>query len=381
MKKILFFLLLALGLQTQAVSAYTDVTADTEHSAAITWLTDAGVIQGYSDGRFEPDKEVNRAEFVKILGSLKDRVTPLSPTEDCFSDVDSGTWYAPFVCSAKEDGVIQGYSGNLFKAEQKINVVEASKIIALTLGVPLSETVTGTAWYSPYVETLGDLNVYPTSLRFWSQKLTRGELAEMLWRLELQKTTEAATAWEDFSSACSEVSSDLPDTVDLSTVRDTWLSWMNATRAAQGLPAYTLNDQLSRSATLWAQTNKSRGGMSHKRSGTAYYDYYAIQDWFADLGLTFKNDASITFTENIGYGPYSCSDSDCTDDVLEAIAYTYDYFVSEAGKSYAPHWNSIVSSHFKEVGFGLTLDNSHYYLTVHYGTAITSDPPPLCNDL
>jgi uncharacterized protein YkwD len=375
MKKIAFFLLLALGL-TATASAYSDVST----SDPITWVTEQNLMHGYSDGSFKPDQKITRAEFVKTLLTLAPATA--SSDEDCFNDVASTDWFAPFVCSAHSDGLVKGYSDGSFAPAQPINVVEASKLILSALALTPNATVQGTEWYSAALETLGDLNAYPDSLHYLNQNLTRGELADMLWRLETTRTDQPHTAWTDFSPACTEIDSDLPASIDLKTVMDTWLGWTNATRATQGLSAYTYNDQLSRTATIWSQYSKGKGSMSHKRPGTtAYYDYYAIQDWFANLGLTFKNDSGVTFTENIAHGPYSCDSADCTQEVIDAMRYSYDYFISEAGKSYSPHWNSIVSSHFKEIGFGLAVDSNSYYVTVHYATAITSDPAPLCTAL
>lgn len=382
MKKILALALFILGFTVLTAQAYTDVATDDDYSAAIAWLTDQGVIHGYSDGTYLPNKDVNRAEFLKILMALKDPAMPATPDAACFADVPLDAWYAPYVCSAKTAGIVSGYSGNLFKPEQTITVVEASKIITLTLGTTLNASINGTQWYSPYLETLGDLNVYPTQLNYLTENVTRGELAEMLWRLQNQKTGFEATPWTRFEDECMNFSYDIPANVDIKTIESTWLKWMNDTRASQGLGAYVYNDQLIRTATVWSEYNKARGYVNHKREGTtAYYDYSAIEDWFEGLGLTFKNDGGYTYTENIGYGPYYCETDDCTTDLLEAIRYTYDYYLSEAGSSYSPHWNSIVASRFKEVGLGLTVDDDTYYLTVHYATSITSNPPPLCNAL
>lgn len=373
MKKIAFFLLLALGL-TATAQAYTDVSA----SDPITWVTEQNLMHGYEDGSFKPDQKITRAEFIKTLLTLAPAGTVTD--DDCFTDVSATDWFASSVCAAHNAGLVNGYSDGSFAPDKPISVVEASKLILSALALPQNTTITGTEWYSPALETLGDRNAYPDDLKYLNQNLTRAAAADMLWRLETGRTDQPHTAWQDFSPACNEVDSDLPASINLQTVKDAWFSWTNATRAQQGLAAYTENEQLNRSGTVWSQYSKSKGSMSHKRPGTsAYYDYYAIQDWFANLGLTFENDSGYTFTENIGHGPYSCSAVDCTQEVIDAMRYSYDYFISEAGKSYAPHWNSIVNTHFKEIGFGLSVDSGSYYVTVHYATAIESDPAPVCD--
>ena len=52
----------------------------------------------------------------------------------------------------------------------------------------------------------------------------------------------------------------------------------------------TINWNLNQSATVWSEFSEDRGYIDHKRPGTtAYYDYWAITSWFADLGLVFEN--------------------------------------------------------------------------------------------
>lgn len=167
--------------------------------------------------------------------------------------------------------------------------------------------------------------------------------------------------------------------VDLAKVRETWLGWYNVERTKRGLPAYRFEPQLNRTAALWSARSAMKGVMEHKRDGTtAYYDYGAIRGWFKSLGLEFKNVKSMTFTENIGRGPYSCKDADCTEKLLKSIRYSFDYYLAEEGKAYRPHFNAIVSPHFTMMGFGLAVRNGQYFVTAHFGTEITSKPIILC---
>ena len=80
----------------------------------------------------------------------------------------------------------------------------------------------------------------------------------------------------------------------------------------------------------------------------------------------------VTYSENIGYGPFNCSESDCTDELIANIRSTFDFYMSEKDQSYRPHYNSVMNAYFKEIGLGITIDESQnrYYLTVHYGTEL-----------
>jgi len=183
------------------------------------------------------------------------------------------------------------------------------------------------------------------------------------------------------ASACLPSEDWVTKNVDLLKVRDTWLGWYNAERTKRGLPVYRMEPHLNRTAALWSARSAMKGFMEHKRDGTsAYYDYGAINSWFKNFGLEFKNVKGITFTENIGRGPYTCNDErDCTQSFLKAIRYTFDFYMNEENKNYRPHFNAVVNPSFQMIGLGVAVKNGQYYLTVHFGTDITSSPPRLCS--
>ncbi|WP_313238076.1 S-layer homology domain-containing protein [Sporosarcina ureae] len=47
---------------------FTDVKDNNSHKAAIDALSDAGVISGYPDGTFQPNKTLTRSDVVKLMG-------------------------------------------------------------------------------------------------------------------------------------------------------------------------------------------------------------------------------------------------------------------------------------------------------------------------
>jgi uncharacterized protein YkwD len=165
-------------------------------------------------------------------------------------------------------------------------------------------------------------------------------------------------------------------------VRETWLTWVNQARTADGLDAYSYNKALNYSATEWSKYSRDVGTMSHMRPGqTDYYDYSIITKWFSDLGITFKNVSRVTYSENIGRGYYQCGiGEDCTQAFLDAIRPIFDAYMAEKGESYTAHYDSVMNQYFNEIGIGFALDSSgkSVYLTVHYGTELTSEPSGVC---
>ncbi len=82
--------------------AFNDVSVDSPHAHVFQHLADVGVMQGFEDGSFHPEKIVSRAEALVI--SLRAGDVTIPKTFDFkdipFSDVDPNAWYAPAVARA-----------------------------------------------------------------------------------------------------------------------------------------------------------------------------------------------------------------------------------------------------------------------------------------
>lgn len=149
---------------------------------AVGFLVDRGVISGYDDGTFRPTQTINRAEFLKILFKGKSDTQPIS--RRCFSDVDPRSWYGPFVCAAKQRGIVQGYKGNEFRPEDPVNTAEALKMTLNAYGIAVEEGE-GEAWYVPYVDELDRKQILAKHSYIPWEPLTRERAADLLWRVLL----------------------------------------------------------------------------------------------------------------------------------------------------------------------------------------------------
>jgi len=183
------------------------------------------------------------------------------------------------------------------------------------------------------------------------------------------------------NTSCLNVKMSPVPNVDMDRVRKTWLTWNNRLRTRQKLPLYRLNDYLNQTASNWSTYALQRGFIDHKRTpGSSYYDYAGIERWFGQKGLQFANVHKVTFTENIGWGPYRCTSGDCTQALIRAMRSTYSMYVAERTKKSKAHYNSMMNAEFKEIGVGMTVDPvaKRYYLTVHYGTKVTVSDRSAC---
>lgn len=367
--------------KTKRTSVYSDIDNFYKYKIAVDDITKKGIVKGYSDGSYRPLDKINRAEFTKIIVEAKLGKNPTESAADCFPDVLKSDWFASYVCYAKSQNYIKGYPDGYFKPSVNINLAEAAKILVNVFEIKRTNSDSGIEWYSIYIEALDENKYIPQTFGYIGQFVNRGEMAEMIWRIINKKSDQNSVSASSLETPCQPMGDNLPSGIDISKVRSTWLSWYNGVRQQEGLHAYTHNDQLARTAYVWSEKFKAEKAteMSHKRNpGDAYYDYNKIKAWFKNLGLEFK---SGLFTENTGWGvPYYCNESDCTDELISAIKNVFDFYMAEKGQSYDAHYKAVINKNFKEIGLGISIDEEaqRYYVTVHYGTEITSNPLAVC---
>ncbi len=198
---------------------FKDVPADHANANAITYVKTEGIVEGYADGTYKPDQTINRAEFVKILleamaASYEEEGPPPNPSGACFfheskpafqarfgefPDVDFEAWYASYFCYGMRIGVIEGYPDGTFGPANNVNFAEAAKIISHSFEIAAPGIAAGESWYAPYVRDLERHNAIPLSINSFDQQITRGEMAEMIWRLKAGMTDLPSKTFEELA--------------------------------------------------------------------------------------------------------------------------------------------------------------------------------------
>ncbi len=163
-----------------------------------------------------------------------------------------------------------------------------------------------------------------------------------------------------------------PTNVDMSRIRSTWLGWYNSVRQWEWLGSYSYDNRLDVTAYDWnVEFTKEKWQNHHTRNPwDGYYNFAVIDQWFIDRGINPKIINRTKHTENVWYGYYSCNSSDCTDTLIRSIRSTFDFFMSEKGKSYDAHYRSIVQPYFTKIWLSVIVvpGEQRYYLVVHYIT-------------
>ena len=91
-------------------------------------LAEAGLVNGMDAHHFEPDRRVTRAMFVTVLGRMhgvhEDFIAPLS-----FIDVQEADWFAPYVTWASLSGIVTGYEDGTFAPNKEITREQMALIL------------------------------------------------------------------------------------------------------------------------------------------------------------------------------------------------------------------------------------------------------------
>lgn len=115
-------------------NGYSDVPGNKWYNNAISTLTNMGIICGYPDGSFRPDAPITRAELTKIAASFFSDPRVAATYDGRFSDVQGAEWYISYLMTAIEEGLIEGYPDGSFRPDRPITRAETCTIVNRTLG-------------------------------------------------------------------------------------------------------------------------------------------------------------------------------------------------------------------------------------------------------
>ena len=97
---------------------------------------------------------------------------------------------------------MSGYPDGTYGPAKEISIVEAAKIIVNAFGY---EVGTDEIWYKPFMVELGDRAALPSTITAFDQSITRGEMAEMIYRLLEELTTKDSTTYYEIAGEEAEV--------------------------------------------------------------------------------------------------------------------------------------------------------------------------------
>ncbi|WP_252503828.1 S-layer homology domain-containing protein [Sporosarcina sp. Marseille-Q4943] len=204
-----------------SAAQFTDVKEDSTHAPAINALVEAGVINGYTDGTFQPNKTLTRSDVVKMMGkwlvSLGYEVPTDYKTNPRFKDHTSKTndELLKYAALVKDNGVFNGYPDGTLGAGYDItrenmaivlvrayDAIHKTDLVTLVKETEFDKDVTDLAKAKaearPYIDVLDYFDITnPVAPQFNPKNTTtRGQFASFLYKtsiveLEAEVDTEA----------------------------------------------------------------------------------------------------------------------------------------------------------------------------------------------
>ncbi|MBD3328151.1 hypothetical protein GF340_02485 [Candidatus Peregrinibacteria bacterium] len=179
---------------------FDDVGSAHKNFAAINYLFDRGIVAGYPDGSFKPEDTINRVEALKMVTLAAD-YNENELAEIDFPDVNTDDWYYDYVANGVFKNIVEGYPDGKFRPDNNINVAESLKIVLMAFRTnDLSEPdndpfidVTKDEWYAKYAFYAKEKNLiepYGNGTLNAGRDISRGDFAELLYRLVFTKDND-----------------------------------------------------------------------------------------------------------------------------------------------------------------------------------------------
>lgn len=195
-------------------SVFTDVPDDHWAATYVNALAGAGIVSGMTEDTFEPNASAKRADVVILIAKT---LGLDNEDADNFDDVDPEAYYAPYLATAKANGIASGYPDNTFAPENNITRQDVFVLFAKTfeaLGVKtdtdesvldnFSDASEISEYARPYVAALANMgSVNGNALGELNPKanVTRAEISVLIAALWDSARTVADNAAKEKATA------------------------------------------------------------------------------------------------------------------------------------------------------------------------------------
>jgi|GEM_PF-308468 len=141
--------------------SFNDVVNDYWARKPIEYSATIGLVEGYPDGTFKPERALSRAELATLLVRARGLELPERITERVFPDIPTTHWASKYIKVAVEMGLVKGYPDGTFRPNNKINRAEGVLVLARFEGLPEDVELE----VAPYIDV---------PVNHWAAKLVSG---------------------------------------------------------------------------------------------------------------------------------------------------------------------------------------------------------------
>ena len=109
-----------------AEPAFDDVPEGAWYATPVNVMAELGIVDGVGDDKFEPNREITRAEFTTM--AMRFAKVP-SGGVNIFTDVAPSDWFYSYVVNSIQYGWIEGYGDGTFRPDRMITRAEVTTIV------------------------------------------------------------------------------------------------------------------------------------------------------------------------------------------------------------------------------------------------------------
>ncbi|MBP7670687.1 peptidoglycan DD-metalloendopeptidase family protein [Candidatus Gracilibacteria bacterium] len=161
---------------------FSDVLPASRFYKSIGSLRAQGIIKGYDDGSYKPSKTLSKVEAAKFIVLAAKLELMSAPTDYPFPDADLGAWYPDYVYTLYKEGVITGTDKGKLEPNKEVNQAEFFKMLLAALDVEVEVAGSG-PWYGPYMDKVVKMGIIARDEVSPGEAMSRGEVAEAIYQL------------------------------------------------------------------------------------------------------------------------------------------------------------------------------------------------------
>ncbi|WP_075617241.1 S-layer homology domain-containing protein [Paenisporosarcina indica] len=290
-----FLLIFMLFIPTSTLATgFSDVSTSHWAYESINKLSNAKIINGYSNGVFDPENRVTRAQAAKIIaGALE---IPLNSTyKVSYQDVPSTHWAYQEIRALSEKGIFS--DATKFNPDASLTRAQMAKVLVNSYQIKMDDNhqasfkdVSKNHWH-PYITTLAEVRISEGVTRNTFNpdgKVSRAQMSvfvdrAMTWDQKRDSgVIKYDTAKKMYVDSSPVVSDSATETAKL----------VNIERAKAGLPLLTIDAPLSKIAKVKAEDMVNNNYFAHTSP-----TYGEPWDMAKRFGYSYRS-----FGENIAYG-------------------------------------------------------------------------------
>lgn len=173
--------LLAVSLLTCSASAmsFPDVPEDSDYANAIEYISELKIMVGDTQGNFNPNQIVSRAEMATIVCRVLG-ITENLPKSEVFDDVPTTFWANAYIGKASELGIVAGYGNGKFGPGDPVTYEQAITMVVRAIGQ--SENANRYGGYpNGFIQVAQEKNLLNGIQAVKGQGLSRGAVAMLLY--------------------------------------------------------------------------------------------------------------------------------------------------------------------------------------------------------